>query len=376
MNRLWLSRLGLAVVACAAWTTDVHAEEEEALAKARSALETVRRLKGSDLDAKPALKAAIGRLATQLQGQPELVELVRDFHLTNQYSAIFQYVLTHPAEAVAGEAMRLLLAESPERVRTGLSDTNQALPLLTALGNAANKEVVPLLQPWLAEAPGRTVAERRTALRGLIKSQEGAAAVVALASAKQLPADLQPLASTELQSVRWPKIKADAAAILPPPPRTESTLPPVSDLVRRTGDPVNGARIFQRTDVACINCHQVNGVGADFGPKLSEIGTKLGKDAIYDAILEPSAGISFGYEAWMFTFKNGDDAFGLLASETEDEIAVKVQGGNVTKYRKADLVKREKQKQSIMPEGLTANLKTQELVDLVEYLASLKHATP
>ena len=133
--------------------------------------------------------------------------------------------------------------------------------------------------------------------------------------------------------------------------------------------------MFRRPEIACISCHQINGEGVDFGPKLSEIGAKLGKDALYDAILEPSAGISFGYEAWAITFKNGDEVLGLLASETEDEIAVKIQGGLVTKYKKASVAKRELLKQSIMPEGLAANLTPSELIDLVEYLASLKKST-
>lgn len=77
----------------------------------------------------------------------------------------------------------------------------------------------------------------------------------------------------------------------------------------------------------------------------------------------------------MFTFKEGTEAFGLLASETEDDLVVKAQGGVVTRHRKADLRKRENQPQSIMPAGLVSNLSAQELVDLVEYLASLRQPT-
>lgn len=349
--------------------------DDEALARARGALEAVRRLKGADLEAKPALKAAIQRLAVQLQGQPELVELVRDFKLTNQYPALLQFAVDHPADPVAGDALRTLLSTQPATVSAGLEHTQQALPLLTALGTAAHRDAVPLLLPWLAEAPGRSLAVRRTALRGLVKTQEGAGSLLALAEAQQLPADLIPLAAVELQSVRWVKLKAEAARLLPPPTRTASALPPVSELARQTGDPVKGAQIFRRAEAACITCHQVNGEGIDFGPKLSEIGSKLGKDALYDAILEPSTGISFGYEAWAFTFKNGEEAFGILASETEDEIAMKSPGGVVIKYRTADVAKREKQTVSIMPEGLAAALSVTELVDLVEYLSTLKKGT-
>ena len=110
------------------------------------------------------------------------------------------------------------------------------------------------------------------------------------------------------------------------------------------------------------------------GPNLSEIGTKLGKEALYEAILDPSAGISFGYEAWSVELENGDEIYGLITSETEDEVSVKAQNGVVTKHRKDEISSRRKSTTSIMPAGLQLTMSTEELVDLVEYLASLKKA--
>src|SRR5205085_1081791 len=104
--------------------------------------------------------------------------------------------------------------------------------------------------------------------------------------------------------------------------------------------------------------------GTDFGPNLSEIGTKLGKDALYESILDPSAGISFGYEAWQLELKNGDEAYGLLVSKTPDEFVIKNIGGIVTHYKKADVVSKQIQKLSIMPSGLERAMTEQELVDL------------
>ena len=135
-----------------------------------------------------------------------------------------------------------------------------------------------------------------------------------------------------------------------------------------------GAEVFARSTVGCINCHQVNGKGTDFGPNLSEIGTKLGKDALYEAILDPSAGISFGFEAWQIELKSGDEAYGLIVSDTTEEIAVKTQAGIVTRYKKSEVAKREQQKLSIMPAGLQQTMSPEDLVDLVEYLSSLKKA--
>src|SRR5262249_19327562 len=147
----------------------------------------------------------------------------------------------------------------------------------------------------------------------------------------------------------------------------------ISELMRLKGDPVKGAAVFRRdTTTACIKCHQVNGEGIDFGPNLSEIGTKLGKDALFEAILDPSAGISFGFEAWQITLKDGNEAYGLIVSETADELALKTAGAIVTRYPKTEIKSRTQGKLSIMPAGLQATMSRQDLVDLVEYLSQLK----
>jgi len=100
-------------------------------------------------------------------------------------------------------------------------------------------------------------------------------------------------------------------------------------------------KCFASPTVGCANCHVVKGQGVDFGPNLSEIGTKLGKDALYEAILEPSAGVSFGFEAWQINLLSGDEAYGLLANETADELAIKAVGGIVTRYKKSAIKDRQ-----------------------------------
>ena len=142
--------------------------------------------------------------------------------------------------------------------------------------------------------------------------------------------------------------------------------------MKAKGDPAKGAKVFSRSSPGCANFHVVNGQGTELGPNLSEIGNKLGKDALYEAILDPSAGVSFGFEAFNLTLKNGDEVYGLIASETADDITLKNVGGIVTQYRKSEVASRRPSKLSIMPAGLQQGMTTQELVDLVEYLSTLR----
>jgi len=337
-------------------------------------IEALTRLGPEKVNANPKLKEALEKALGAAKGTPQFVELVRDFNIKDRDAELLEIAVKNPNNSTGVEATRLILANRNfQLLTTSLAGTN-AIKVAEALGNTGENGIVPLLEPLVADMK-RDVALRKQAVRSVAQAQEGAAALLKLAKEQKLPDDVMLIASSELNNVRWANLKAEAAQLLPlPQARNAQPLPPISDLVKMKGDAAKGAVIYRRDTVGCIKCHQVNGEGVDFGPNLSEIGTKLGKDALYEAILDPSAGVSFGYEAWQIELKNGDEAYGLIVSDTADEIVVKTQGGIVVRYKKSDVAKREQQKLSIMPAGLQQTMSTQELVDLVEYLSSLKKA--
>ena len=337
-------------------------------------IEALTRLGPEKVEANPKLKEALGSVLEATKGTPRFVELVRDFHIQEQDPALLEIAVKNPNNSTGVEAIRLILASrNSELLTSSLAGTN-AVKVVEALGSTGDKQIVPLLEPIVADST-RDVALRKQAVRALVQVQEGAALLLKLAKEQKLPEDVKLIAGSELNNVRWATIKTEAAQLLPlPRGQNAAPLPPISDLIKMPGDVKRGAEVFRRDAVGCIKCHQVNGEGIDFGPNLSEIGTKLGKDALYEAVLDPSAGISFGFEAWQIELKNGNEAYGLVVGETAEEIAVKTQGGIVTRYKKSDVAKREQQKLSIMPAGLQQTLSTADLVDLVEYLSSLKKA--
>jgi putative heme-binding domain-containing protein len=337
-------------------------------------LEALSRLEGIDLEANPGVKAVVLKLLDQLRGTPQFVEVVRKLNIRGQTQLLLEAAANDPSGATGVEAMRLVLQSGElSSLKVALEGTN-AVKLAEALGNTGEKEIVPLLAPLVPD-PAKSLPLRQQAVRALAKVKEGANDLLELARAQKLPEDLRLTAASELNNVRWDNIKQSAAQLLPLPKSLNSgPLPPISELIKLQGDRVRGAVISRRETVGCFKCHQINGEGTDFGPNLSEIGTKLAKSAIYESILDPSAGIAFGYEAWDLELKNGDDAVGLIVSETADELALKAVGGIVSRYKKADIARRTKQKLSIMPAGLEQTMSKDELVDLVEYLCSLKKA--
>ncbi|MFM8357400.1 MAG: c-type cytochrome, partial [Verrucomicrobiota bacterium] len=308
------------------------------------ALEAVRRLKGTDLSANPALRQAVEKVARDLRGEPEHLELVRDFQLTGELPAVAQFVAARPADPAALDGVRLLLTpESRPLLEKALESSADRARLLELLGHSGSREAVPLLKGW-AVGPDRTSA--RAAMVALAGSHEGARELLTLLRDREKgrPAEWRPVAIEALEKVRWEEIRREALALRGNGPAAAAPgLPPVAELMARRGDPRRGRSVFERPTTGCSSCHQVHGQGADLGPNLSEIGSKLGRDALYDSILQPSAGIAFGYEAWVLTLKGGDEVYGLIASETAGEIAVKQQGGASGRYRQDQVVRREKQ---------------------------------
>lgn len=150
---------------------------------------------------------------------------------------------------------------------------------------------------------------------------------------------------------------------------SNTNLSPVATLVKIKGNVVNGQLVFSNT---CSSCHQVNNKGINFGPDLSEIGAKFAKDGLYENILHPDAGIAFGYEGYLIRTKDGSQLLGYIASETKEDISLKMTGGVVTKIKKADVISKKLYDHSLMPTGLLSGMKQQDAVDLIEYLSGLK----
>ena len=344
-------------------------------AKLNTMIEALTRLGPEAVNANPKLAEALVRVLAATHGTPQFVQLVEQFKVAGQNAGLLEVAAKNPADDAGVTALRIVLASGDTTALTAAltgKDTAAATKLVEALGNTGAKQLLALLIPLIPDTT-RDAGVRKQCVRALARTQDGAIALLKLTREDKLPADLKFTATAELNTVRWPELKAEAAKLLPlPPGQSERALPPVAELLAMKGDAKRGAEVFSREAVGCAKCHVVNGQGVDFGPALSEIGSKLPKDALLESILDPSAGISFGFEAWSVETKAGEEVFGLIVSETGEDLSVKTVGGAVTKLKKADLARRQQSKLSIMPVGLQQTMTTQELADLLEYLTTLK----
>ena len=217
----------------------------------------------------------------------------------------------------------------------------------------------------------RDMELRKLAIKTFGGPRQSEDRLLELAKEKKIPSDLHIAAAGVFQSSWRASLREEAAKYVTLPPTKEGNpLPAISVMASKEGNVGQGATLF---NVLCSNCHQVNKQGVNFGPDLSEIGTKLSKEAMYKSILFPDQGISFGFEGWRLKLKDGSEAFGRIVSETADKVDV-LYIGNTQSVNTSDIVSRIKVESSLMPSNLQSSMSEVDLVNLVEYLMSLKTA--
>ena len=338
--------------------------------------EAISRLRNFDITKNPEHRAAMNRILDGVKGQAQFVALVDKFQITDRFPELLALAQRKPDEQLSIDAMRLLLArKQTDLLKNALGSTvgKAAVATATALSNSGDAAAVDLLLPIAKDAKLPSDL-RREAIKGAARSKAGAADLVALAESGKFDDSLAPALSAALYGSSFDDVRVAAAKLFPLPPGKDSRpLPPLAELAQLKGNIGNGQRQFATTG-KCITCHIVNGEGKEVGPNLSEIGAKLSKQALFESIIFPSAGISHNYESWTIELKNGTTQTGIITSEDSEKLSLKGNDAIVRTFAIAEIEERTKQKISLMPADLAKLLSQEELTDLVEYLTTLKKA--
>ena len=134
------------------------------------------------------------------------------------------------------------------------------------------------------------------------------------------------------------------------------------------GNVDNGKAVFRRV---CIACHKVDNEGANLGPTMAGVGKRLDSYKLVESIIDPNAAVDEKYLSTRVVTADGRSISGLLVSESPEEVVI-FDGKEQKKIAVAEIDERMKLKQSSMPEGLAATLSPTELLDVVEFLRTLK----
>lgn len=320
------------------------------------------------------LEAALGRVLDGSRGTERFINLVRKFDIRDRDNELLAMAQQAPESQLAADAVNVLLTRAEQPVLREVlfgDDIPAAEATLAAMATAGSGSSTSLLRE-LMDDEERSLAVRRAAAKALGRNKNGAQQLRELAERGGYDQRLTPAIASALHAAADPAIREVAASLFPLPEAKDSEpLPPLSELLKREGNIEMGRIVFHSTGT-CTKCHVVNGLGREIGPNLSEIGTKLSKPALYESILYPSAGISHNYETWSIVTTDGEVLTGLLISDTPDEVQIKDINAIVHTIKSENIELRKKQDVSLMPADLQKVMTARELVDVVEYMTTLR----
>ncbi len=138
--------------------------------------------------------------------------------------------------------------------------------------------------------------------------------------------------------------------------------------LKLTGDAAKGKAMFAQV---CISCHKLDGVGIELGPDLRSV-VQHDAEKLMNSILDPSAIIEPGFMAYHCTLKNGEQLYGVIATETSASLTLKMAGNLTKSVLRSEIASLQSTGTSLMPEGLEAALTPQSLADLIAYLKVVK----
>ena len=319
----------------------------------------------------PAIRRALSMPAVQ----EKALDLVGDMQDTRYSAGVAE--LAHSSDsntelrAMAIETMGKLngpaAAETLEEL-TSSGPTELRLAAVRGLGSLETSRSVPSLNKLLlSDAPNEVRSE---AVRVLARSKEGATLLLDMAEANRLPSALRATAVIAVNGNRGVRDRARQLLPMFTTKSRETMLSPRALLLRMAIRPELGRKVFFG-DGQCSTCHNTGGGSEKMGPDLGTIGDKMGRAALLDAMINPSAGIAPEYVTWILKTKPAGEVRGMIVSNSEDEITVRELSGNRRAFPVTDVIERKRDPESAMP-NLVGVLDDQDLADLVGYMEELK----
>jgi putative heme-binding domain-containing protein len=88
-------------------------------------------------------------------------------------------------------------------------------------------------------------------------------------------------------------------------------------------------------------------------------------------IIDPGKTIAQGFATELFTLKDGSAKMGFVTFESADLVKARDIAGQESSFKVADIAKRDKLPNSLMPPGLANNMTVHELASLLDYQQAL-----
>jgi putative membrane-bound dehydrogenase-like protein len=330
----------------------------------------LRQLSPAVVQASRPAQVVLARVLDATYRTPEYLNLVRQYGPKAENDRLLHLMFAKWDSVQGPEAVRLLLELGHKAVLQQVMRTTNAdslTRLFTAISTVGYPETVELLERVVL-SDKYNKPTRLKAAEMLGKSMTGEDRVLELFRDARVPVEYMPAMVDGMKyNVRTGMYKKAGTYLTGSKDAGAKPVPSLAALLPIKGDAQKGHTIFKNV---CAICHQVRGEGNDFGPKLSEIGSKLPREALFKSLTNPSSAISFGYEATRVLLKNSTVLLGIVTSKTESDLTMKFADGAVKTYKLSEIKSIKELPESLMPPMYEA-LSNEELADVVQYLSSL-----
>lgn len=317
-------------------------------------------------------RKALDAVLDTVKGSDEFVVLVARYQMKSRNKDLMSMAIANADEGKGRDAAGLLLklgGQSDIAAVLAADNRDSKEKLIKSLGGVGNAASISILEKIALSAKNDS-SFRKLAAEKLGRSGSGEDRVLVLLRSKKVPEFLIAPMITSVQHSWRGAVRDEAKSYIPSGGKQEGDKIPLwADISALKGDKEAGHTVYVNS---CGLCHLAGKEGFDFGPALTDIGGKLPKEGLLAAIVNPSAGISFGYEGWDLTMKDGSVLSGILSSKTETDLDMKFPGGSKKQIKTSTVKTMSQQKKSMMTEGLYANMSSQDMANLLEYLHTLK----
>ena len=353
-----------------------HAQDDAQRAKDARIVRTLLRLPGVDLADKPEAKAALLRYLDEQKGTEEYLQIVEKFSLRETKDELLRLAIEQADGTLGVKAAGLLVKfGETDLLKKAIADPDPAkgAKVVGALGLLADAKTNDLLTPLRRRCPATADHSRG---RGRCDRAQRAGAEVAPSDrrAREAAADLKFAAANVLLSSADEAIKTAAGKHLSLPAGAGGEpLPPVAELVKRTGDAARGKELFAGIGT-CAKCHQVRGEGKT--SRRRPVGNRQQALARGDVRVDPRS--QRRHQRRLRKLPRPDDRRHRSHghSRQPDRRSRRTQNGRGDRPQAPPRRHRpdEETVASLMPADLQKQLKAQDLVDIVAYLTTLKKA--
>lgn len=146
-------------------------------------------------------------------------------------------------------------------------------------------------------------------------------------------------------------------------------------LLQGPADKAAGERIFfHPKGPGCALCHRIDGKGTAIGPSFVRVNGQIAltRERLVESILQPSLEVDPGYMPLMIVTTDGKVASGIYHKHNGIIRQIYDSKGKILTFKVDDIEEMIPQTTSIMPDGLTKTMTTQEFRDLLAYLLNAK----